>query len=337
MEKSHRISANDAVMNLKYQRMLVLVSVVLFAVKILAWVMTGSVSILTDALESTVNVLAGFIGLYSVSLSLKPKDKEHPYGHGKIEFISSAVEGILIAIAGLIIIYEALNNLIHPHELKGLDYGLILVSITAIINFITGWYCVKQGKRSNSPVLIASGEHLKSDTYSTLGIILGVALILITGLKWIDSVAAIIFGLVIIVTGYKIIRRSFSGMMDESDATIINEIVDVLNKNRIPQWVDVHNMRVINYAGFYHIDCHLTVPFYVNVHEAHSILDKLTNLFTEHFSSRVEFFIHVDGCLKDQCKICQLENCPQRSNPFEKQINWTFDNIISNSKHYVNT
>lgn len=129
------------------QKLLVVVSVVLFAIKIIAWLLTGSVAILTDALESTVNVIAGFIGLYSVILSSKPKDREHPYGHGKVEFISSAIEGILISIAGIIIIVEAYDNLQHPHTLKQLDYGLLLVAITALVNYIVGHLCVKKGKK----------------------------------------------------------------------------------------------------------------------------------------------------------------------------------------------
>lgn len=319
--------------NIRIQKILVAVSVVLFIVKIVAWVLTGSVAILTDALESTVNVVAGFIGLYSIILSSKPKDLEHPYGHGKVEFISSAIEGTLISIAGIIIIYEAINNLIHPHELKQLDYGLILIAITAIINYLVGYYCVKKGKENNSPILVGSGAHLKSDTYSTIGLLVGLLLVISTGYKWIDSIAALIFAFIIIFTGYKIIRKAVSGIMDESDAEIIDEIVDVLNKNRNRNWVDIHNMRVINYAGFYHIDCHLTVPYYINVNEAHAILDTLTDTIKDHFENRVEFFIHVDGCLTSQCAICNLSNCDKRNTNYLKKIDWTHQNIISNQKH----
>jgi cation diffusion facilitator family transporter len=319
--------------SIKIQKLLVSVSVLLFIIKIVAWMLTGSVAILTDALESTVNVIAGFIGLYSIVLSSKPKDKEHPYGHGKVEFISSAIEGTLISIAGMIIIYEALDNLIHPHELKKLDHGLILIAITALVNYFVGFYCVKKGKANNSPILVASGSHLKSDTYSTIGLLVGLLFVIITGYKWIDSLAALVFAFMIIFTGYKIIRKSISGIMDEKDAEIIDEIVDVLNKNRNRNWIDIHNIRVINYAGFYHIDCHLTVPYYINVNEAHFILDSLTDIINEHFQNRVEFFIHVDGCLSSQCSICNLPNCEKRSMQFVKTIDWTHQNIISNQKH----
>ena len=319
---------------IQMQKILVIVSVALFIIKMAAWFMTGSVSILTDALESTVNVVAGFIGLYSIILSSKPKDKEHPYGHGKVEFLSSAIEGILISIAGVIIIYEAINNLWHPHELKQLDYGLILVGITAVINYIVGHLCVQKGKKENSPILIASGSHLKSDTYSTLGLLLGIGLLILTDYKWIDSVAAMIFAIIIIITGYKIIRKAISGIMDESDNEIIDQIVIQLNENRQAQWIDVHNVRVIDYAGFYHIDCHMTVPYYINVNEAHDILDSLTTMFRKHFDDKVEFFIHIDGCIpSQQCGICNIPNCEKRLTPFTQYVTWTHDNLLSNQKH----
>lgn len=322
--------------SIRVQKLLVIVSVALFIIKIIAWYLTHSVAILTDALESIVNVVAGFIGLYSIILSAKPKDKEHPYGHGKVEFLSSAIEGTLISVAGLIIIYEAINNLYHPHDLQKLDYGIILIAITAVVNYAVGYYCVQKGTKEKSPILIASGSHLKSDTYSTIGLLAGIIMLMITGLKWIDSVAALIFAVIIIITGYKIIRRAVSGIMDESDEMIISEIVTVLNENRNPHWIDIHNMRVINYAGFYHIDCHLTVPYYINVNEAHVILDSLTAMLQKHFDDKVEFFIHIDGCLFSQCSICAVANCPVRKAAFEQHLQWTVSNILSDAKHVGN-
>ncbi len=325
---------NRSEMNIiRMQQILVSVSVLLFIIKIIAWLITSSVAILTDAMESIVNVIAGFIGLYSIVLSSKPKDKDHPYGHGKVEFLSSAIEGVLISVAGIFIIYEAINNLMHPHDIKKLDYGMILIAITAIVNYILGQICINKGKKENSPILIASGSHLKSDTYSTLGLLVGIALILITGYQWIDSVAAMLFAFIIIITGYKIIRKSVAGIMDESDSEIINDIIKVLNEHRTTEWIDVHNMRVINYAGFYHIDCHLTVPFYINVNEAHASLDRLTDLLTKHFKERVEFFVHIDGCMPHQCNICNVPNCKERKSDFITYVHWTHENILSNNKH----
>ena len=124
--------------------------------KVLAWYLTRSVAILTDALESTVNVVAGLVGIYSLYVSAKPKDSDHPYGHGKAEFLSAAIEGTLISVAGVIIVYEAINNLIHPHTIQALDYGIWIVAATAIINYVTGSICIKTGKKNNSLALMRS-------------------------------------------------------------------------------------------------------------------------------------------------------------------------------------
>lgn len=318
------------------QKILVSVSIVLFLMKLIAWYITSSVSILTDALESTVNVLAGFIGLYSLILSSKPKDKEHPYGHGKVEFISSAFEGILISVAGLIIIYEAINNLKHPHQIQKLDMGLILVGVSGIVNYIVGWYCIKKGKNENSPVLIGGGKHLITDTYSTLGIVIGIIMMMITGYLWIDSLAAILFAFIILFTGYKIIRKSISGMMDEADEEIITEVKNVLNEHREKLWIDVHNMRIINYSGFYHIDCHLTIPFYYTILDGHQISENLSEILFNHFKGRAEFFIHIDACQSYQCKLCLIENCKERKSNFVQKVIWTNENLITNNKHQIN-
>ena len=150
----------------------------LLAVKVIAYYSTHSVSILTDALESIVNVAAGFIGLYSLFIAAKPRDIDHPYGHGKAEFLSAAVEGTLIGSAGAIILYKAIQNLINPVELEKIDYGIILVAITAVVNFLLGYYCLRVGKKNNSAALAASGKHLQSDTWSTLGIVVGLVLVI---------------------------------------------------------------------------------------------------------------------------------------------------------------
>ena len=173
--------------NLRLQKTITAIAFFLFLIKIAAWYITNSVAILTDALESTVNVIAGLIGVYSLFVSAKPKDYDHPYGHGKAEFLSAAVEGTLITVAGFIIIYEAITNLLQPHTLQKLDYGIILVSITAIINYIAGAICIKTGTKNNSLALLASGKHLQSDTWSTLGIIAGLLLILFTHILLLPS------------------------------------------------------------------------------------------------------------------------------------------------------
>lgn len=325
----------NAQYNLKVQKIIATVSVFLFIVKTVAWYLTGSVAILTDAFESIVNVVAGLIGVYSLYVSAKPKDQDHPYGHGKAEFLSAAIEGSLISIAGLFIIYEALNNLIHPHEIKKLDYGIILVAVTGIINYIAGAVCIKTGKKNNSLALISSGKHLQTDTWSTLGIVVGLILILITRLVWLDSAVAILFSFFIIFTGYKILRSSVAGIMDEADTALLKEMVVMLNKNRRENWIDLHNLRLIKYGSILHMDCHLTVPWYLNVHEAHKEIDALSSLVKKDYGESVELFVHSDGCLDFSCNICTKTNCDVRKHAFEKKVEWTMENISSNHKHHL--
>lgn len=319
--------------NLQLQKWIVLVAIVLFIIKIVAYYLTSSVSILTDALESTVNVAAGFIGLYSLYISSKPSDQNHPYGHGKAEFISAAVEGTLIAVAGFVIIYKAITNFIHPQPIQKLDYGILLIAITAAINLIFGVFSVRQGKRNNSLALIASGRHLQSDTFSTIGIIGGLILIYYTKLLWLDGAIALLFALIIIVTGYRIIRKSIAGIMDEADTSLLENMVTVLNNNRRQNWVDLHNLRVIKYGGRLHVDCHLTVPWYLNVQEAHIEVEELSKLIKEQFSNSMELFVHSDGCQYYQCPICFKNDCPVRQHPFVKRIEWTIENVLADKKH----
>lgn len=324
---------NIAQVNLRVQKIVTIVAVVLFIIKIIAWWLTQSVAVLTDALESTVNVIAGFISLYSLSIAAKPRDTNHPYGHGKAEFLSAGVEGSLIIIAGTIVIYEAIHNLLYPKVLHKLDWGIILVAITAIVNFITGSYCIRIGKQNNSPALIASGKHLQTDTWTTAGIIAGLIVILFTQIQWLDGAIAVALALYIIYTGYTIVRSSIAGIMDEADEALLQTMVELLNKNRRENWIDLHNLRIIKFGNVLHTDCHLTVPWYLNVREAHTEIDALTDLVRAKFGESVEFFVHADGCLDFSCKICNKQACPVRKFPFEKRIEWTIDNISVNRRH----
>lgn len=317
----------------KIQRNITLLAFVLFIIKMIAWWWTKSVSIFTDALESTVNVATGLIGWYSLWLAAKPRDRNHPYGHGKAEFISSAIEGTLIAIAGILIIYEAVRHLQHPPVIQKLDGGMLLIGITAVINYFAGTFAIGRGQKIRSVALEASGKHLRSDTYSTIGIIIGLVLIKFTGWLWLDAVVAIIFAIIILITGYRVLRRSLAGIMDEADLLLLEELVVYINQHRSPQWIDMHNLRMIQYGNVLHLDGHLTLPWYYNVQEAHSEIDALDKLIKDRFGDAIELFVHVDGCLEFSCRICSLDICPVRQHPQERRLNWTTDNVLKNEKH----
>lgn len=319
--------------NFKVQKWITALSVILFAAKIFAYYFTNSLAILSDALESIVNVLAGFIGLYSLYVAAKPKDLEHPYGHGKAEFISAAAEGGLIVASGVLILYEAVVNFIKAKPLEKLDTGLWLIAATALVNFIAGLICLNIGKKNNSLALQASGKHLIIDTYSTLTIIATLIIILFTKFFWLDKAAACILAAVIIFNGYTIIRKSLAGIMDEADMKLLNRMVRVLNENRRPNWIDIHNLRIIKYGTVLHIDCHLTVPYYLNVLDAHDEVDALRRLLIAEFGEAVEMFVHTDASYPVSCAVLFNEDGKAKSPPFDQKKEWTLENIMKNERY----
>jgi cation diffusion facilitator family transporter len=310
-----------------------IISSLLMITKFAAWFITHSNAILTDALESIVNVFAGAFALYSVSYAAKPKDEDHPYGHGKIEFLSVGLEGTLIAIAGISIIVKSIYNLYYPQEIHSLDIGLYLTVFTGGVNFIMGVYLQKKGKELHSVTLTADGKHIISDAYSSAGLIIGILLIWLSGITWMDSAVAIFFGLFILYTGYKLMRKSLAGVLDEVDYALVEEILEVLNKYRKDEWIDIHNFRVIKYGANLHIDCHITLPWYYTLEQSHAIVTEVENILTSNSANHVEVFIHADPCLPDSCNLCALKNCAERKSPFIKQVKWTSEIILKNKKH----
>lgn len=302
-------------------------------IKFAAWIITHSNTILTDAIESIVNIFAGAFALYSVSYAAKPKDEDHPYGHGKIEFLSVGLEGTLISIAGISIVVKSVYNLYYPHEINSLDIGLYLTLFTGLVNLIMGFYLQKKGKELHSVTLTADGKHIISDAYTSGGLIIGIILIWISGISWMDSVVAILFGLFILYNGYKLMRKSLAGVLDEVDYELVNVIVEVLNKNRKEEWIDIHNFRVIKYGSNLHIDCHITLPWYYSLEQSHSLVTEVENILTKESENNVEVFIHADPCLPVSCSICSLKNCAERKHDFVKRIEWTNEVILKNKKH----
>ncbi len=318
----------------KVQQWVVITSIVLFVLKVAAYFVTNSVAVLTDALESTVNVVTGFTGLYSLRLAAKPRDDDHPYGHGKIELISASFEGFLILVAGLIIVYEALINLLHPHIVGQLDTGILIISLTAIVNYLLGRWCIRTAQEQHSMALEASGKHLHSDAWTTAGIVVGLLLLRFTGIAWIDSAVALVFAIFIIVEGGKIIRKTVAGLTDEADAELLKRLIVALNQQKRDNWIDLHNLRVIKYGSVLHLDCHITVPWYFNVNQAHTEVDALDQLIAKEFEQSLELFVHTDGCVPPgSCRVCPLQDCLVRKAPFEGRLEWTLENVTLNQKH----
>ena len=212
--------------------------------------------------------------------------------------------------------------------------GILITAVSGLANFVMGVLLLRRGKAHHSLVLRASGQHLRSDALSSAGLVVGLGLLYLTGLTWIDQLVAILFGLVILRTGYRLVRRSMAGILDEADQELLGELVDSLEANKRPNWIDVHNLRVIQYGATLHLDCHLTIPWYFDVRTAHGEVKQFEETVADSFELPVELFIHTDPCLPpDNCAICSKADCDDRRQPQQKKVPWTLAYLLQDQRH----
>jgi cation diffusion facilitator family transporter len=307
--------------------------IVLMLAKFAAYFITASNFVLTDAAESIVNVLASSFAFFSIHLAAQPRDTNHPYGHGKIEYLSAFIEGSLISIAALTILGKSIYGLFHPNAIHDLFAGAMIIGATGVVNGLLGCYMIRKGKSLPSITLDADGRHLITDMITSIGLVAGLLLIIFTKILWLDSALSIVVGLYILYSGGKLVRKAVSVLLDEADFTIVDEVIKVLNERRHDAWIDIHNFRAQKYGNELHIDCHLTLPNYfdlVKVHEEVKAVDRLVNEQV----TKTELFIHTDPCIPQCCHYCSMPNCPIRSEAKTEEIAWTLEKIIRNKKHF---
>ncbi|TGD81458.1 cation diffusion facilitator family transporter [Hymenobacter wooponensis] len=319
----------------RYGLLSLVVSVVLVAIKFYAYLLTRSQAVLTDALESIINVVTSGFALYSIYLASLPKDENHPYGHGKIEYLSIGFEGALILTAGVYIFRSAILSLMNPHAVDRPDWGMGLLAFTALVNLVVGFLLVRAGKQHNSVALVGDGQHLYMDSVSTLVSCAALLLVLFTGNVLFDSGAALVLGVFIVVNGYRMLRRSIGGLMDESDVKTVKQVISELQAHRQPSWIDVHNLRVLRYGADLHVDCHVTMPYYFTLDETHSQVHRIEEFIAGRFEVEVEMFVHADPCTFAACSHCHMPDCPVRQHPFSQEIPWTLANTVKNERHQL--
>jgi len=318
---------------IRIMRWILLLGSVLTIGKFVAWFLTHSNAVLTDALESIINILAAAFGLFSLVYAARPKDENHPYGHGKMEFLAVGFEGGLIFFAGGGMILKAVYNAYHPQHLEHLNTGIWITSLTAIANYFMGKFLIRKGKILQSSTLSADGIHLISDTYSSIVLLAGLLVMQFSGAHWIDTGLTIVLGAYILVVGYRLLRNSLGGLMDEADFVKLAEVIEVLNKERIDRWIDIHNLRVVKYGSSLHIDAHLSLPWYDDLQSTHEQVKNLEKLINNHFGNRVELFIHTDPCIPVSCTVCMLHDCKVRQKEFVRKVEWTSMNLLKNQPH----
>lgn len=310
------------------------IGIFLMLAKFLAYFITQSNAVLTDAAESIVNVIASSFAFYSIYLATLPKDQNHPYGHGKVEFFSAFVEGILIIVAGFIIIGKSTYNLIYPVSITKLYLGAVIIGFTGLINLFVGLFLIKVGKKNYSLTLVADGKHLLTDALTSGGLVLGLILINLTEIYWLDSLLSLLLGFYIVFNGYKLTRISVAGLMDESNSELVKNVVSILQNNKADAWIDVHNLRAQQYGADLHIDCHVTLPYYYDLNQVHKEISDIDQLINAENGRKTELFIHTDPCLPACCHYCHMKNCAVREEVFSREIIWTMENVTKNQKHF---
>ncbi len=306
----------------------IVVGVVLLGAKFAAWAMTDSQTVFSDAMESIVNVAAAGVALLAVVFSSRPADSSHPYGHGKIEFVTGGFEGGLIAFAALLIIYSAVAALVAGSAPHDIDFGIGIVGAAGVANLLLGFFLVRTGRAHGSPALVADGQHVISDFWTSAGAVVGLVLHRVTGLPWIDPVTAIAVAVALLVAGVRLVRTAARGLLDEQDPEVVHDVAQALEDAREPGLIEVHDLRAINVGGYHHVDLHVVVPEFWSVERAHDDMDAFERR-TQRLRHRPgELQFHVDPCERAYCRRCDYPECPVRVEAFEARRPFTIDSVV---------
>lgn len=300
----------------------------LLGIKFWAYHVTGSTAVLSDALESIVNVVAAIFAVGGVVFAGKPADRSHPYGHGKIEFFSAAFEGGLIAFAAVLVMIQAVRGMVGGGELRELNRGLVLVIGAGAMNGILGWFLVRTGKKYHSLTLVADGKHVLSDFWTSAGVVVGLLLVRLTGIHLIDPIVAGLLGLNLAWTGWKLVRHAAGGLLDEEDAEIVRRLVSAADASSGSGIIRVHNLRVIRAGRFAHVDAHIVVPMFWDVARAHDSTDAFEQRVIKVCGLKGEIVIHTDPCRQLYCAQCDLPDCPVRLAAFRARPELTVEEAV---------
>jgi cation diffusion facilitator family transporter len=276
----------------------------IMAAKFFAYHLTGSSAVLSDALESIINVVASGFALGSILTAARPPDRSHPYGHGKIEYFSAGFEGALIIFASMGIFRLGLDHLLHPRALPNIAEGIFILVGTGMVNLGLGMVLLRTGKKTDSITLIADGKHLMTDVYTSGGVLLGLILVHLTGFNRLDGIVAVILGLNILFTGAGLVRTSFSGLMHASDPALLKRVSDLILRHRKNEWIDVHQLRAWRSGDHLYIDFHLILPGNLTLEAAHREATELEKRLVSCFGGKASILIHMDPCIEPDFAVC---------------------------------
>jgi len=319
---------DDARVRLRAALLSLVIATLILAANYQAYRMTGSTAVLSDALESIVNVLAAVFALGGLIFAGRPADRNHPYGHGKIEFFSAAFEGGLIAFASILIVYEAVRTLVSGPDVRQIGAGLLIVFGSGLVNLALGIYLVRTGRRYVSLTLVADGQHVLADVWTSAGVIVGLALVQLTGRVWLDPLVALLVALWLMLTGVRLVRHAAGGLLDEEDPLLLKRVLDALQKYVGGGVIRVHHLRAIRSGRFQHVEAHLVVPEFWSVERAHDLSEDVAARVMRDLGAEGEMVFHTDPCHRVYCVTCDLEDCPIRREPFLKLTPLTLEEVV---------
>jgi cation diffusion facilitator family transporter len=308
------------------------VGTALMAVKFYAFWITQSAAVLSDAIESIINIVASGFALVSVLVAAKPPDPDHPYGHGKIEFFSAGFEGALIMIAAAAIVWEALPRIWAPMELPNLDWGLFVLLAATGANLALGLALVRVGRRTRSLAVVADGKHVLTDVITSAGVLAGLVLVRQTGWLWLDGAVACMVAINILVIGGRLVHQSASGLMDQSDPELLDQISALISQHRKPAWIDIHHLRALRSGGRIHVDFHIILPRELSLEEAHTEVAEIERLLKTHLPGMGDAFIHAEPCIVPECPVCGFDPCSMRREPTRRQNLWRADTLTTQTE-----
>lgn len=304
-----------------------LVGALVMGVKFSLYRLTGSSAILSDALESIINIVAGGFALTSILIASKPPDKSHPYGHGKIEYFSAGFEGALILLAAGGIFIAGFPRVLNPGRLPHLQGGLVTLFVVSLANLALGAGLVRAGKKTRSLTLMADGKHVLTDVYTSGGVLLGLLLAHATGWYRLDGIIACLVGVNILFSGWSLVRQAFTGLMDASDPDLLKKIADLIAANRREAWIDIHQLRAWRSGSFIHVDFHLILPREFSLMASHRESKILEKMIVAAFKGQASVLIHTDPCDDPDCPVCRRTLCDLRVEAQSGEIPWTVSNL----------
>ena len=266
----------------------------LLALKAVAWVWTGSTAILSDLGESAAHLVAVGFAAYSLWLTLRPADANHLYGHAKISFFSAGFEGAMIMAAALYILYEAIGAAIRGPELSHIPIGLALTSLAAVLNGVLGWHLIRTGKRRGSIILEANGHHVLTDCWTSLGVLIALGLVQLTGWPYWDPLFAAAAAINILVSGLRLIRRSVSGLMDAADPAVHREIERIVTAEASKHGITHHNLRHRNIGDAYLVELHLDFPPDILLRDAHRVATEIEESLEKSIHPAAHVITHLE-------------------------------------------